>query len=268
MTVRELTVVSSLERFINYTQRKGVQTMHKIIMTVMKMTALAIVAVILLCGCAATNESNEGTSQATVGGNSENESNGNDATDDGDGSLSGVENAVAAGEYFYYEGTAIEGQLKFKVQSTACYTNITDAGLSYRDLEEVTDQVVVPETGELVSNYTFVMIELYVENIDAVPSENWRFSDDITFRMDILNLVNTSELSDNNSDYTNYYINYFSESDECSEHYLAFKLEQGESRVLTIGCIAYTDDIDSLYLCTTTGAKDSTFAALDLSFAD
>lgn len=209
----------------------------------MKCLSVLVLAVsLLLSGCS-------GNSDVTLN------SDGDVITDDRE--------TITAESCFYYNGSAIEGTMKFQVLSSSCYRNINDAGITYDDLFEAVDKVD-PTTGVLTEDFTFVLVELYVENVDAVPAEDYEYSDDVTFRADVLELADLSQKM-TSGNYKSYYTAYFSESGECEEHIFAYRLNQGESRTFTLGYITFTDNVEDFYLCTTSGNVNSTFVPLNLT---
>lgn len=170
---------------------------------------------------------------------------------------------IDKGDCFYDNFDLESGNLKFQVLDCSWYNNIADANLKYSDFIEVFEKVN-PQTGEVLDGAILVLVDISVENEGAIPLKEYRFSDDITFRADGLQLVNVSKkVTDDN--YECYPPNYFSDSDECAEHFFAYKLENGNSRNYKLGYIAESNDLENLFLCTASGNVNSTFIKLDLT---
>lgn len=167
---------------------------------------------------------------------------------------------VEEGDYFYSDRSLDEGRLKYQINGSAIYDNIFDAGLKYEDLREVNGKVN-PDTGEILDGMRLVLVEVFVESENAVNEVVRDFTDGITFRADYLELADISKLDYKN--YFTYIMVYFSEAGECEQHPNAYKLDKGSSRSFTVGYLSFTDDTESLYLCTTTGHIDSTFVRLN-----
>lgn len=171
------------------------------------------------------------------------------------------QNIKSQGEFFIDDVDMESGDLKCKVTGSSYYKNINDAGLKYADLVEAKDWID-PKTGEMLNGSVFVLVNVNIQNENAVPNDK-RY-DNTTFRIDGLQLVNITEkvTSDN---YQSYYMNYFSNAGKCSENIFAYKLRNGDSDSFTIGYIADTDKVEDLYLCTSSGNINDTFIKLNFS---
>lgn len=168
--------------------------------------------------------------------------------------------------YYYLDNDWVEGNFKYKIKESSYYTNlfdVNDTNFDYKNVNYYKDYINL-ETGELLDSYIFVMVDMYVENEDAI-SLDIRNSDNTIFTASSYLLIDTSTKF-NSDTFKFYYISYFSDENECPDiDPNAYKLPQGESRTITIGFFA--DDvknIEDLYISTGANIKLSTFIPLNL----
>ena len=165
---------------------------------------------------------------------------------------------VEEGDFFEeFDVDIVEGTINCRVNSSASYKNINDAGFKYDDLVQVREQVD-PNTGEMLDGSVLVVLEITVKNEDASTAIN---PDGITFRADDLQLVDISKMV-TDANYEFHWPNYFSESGEC-ESIWGYNLEKGSTLDYTVAYISPSDNLENLYLCNTSGHIDSTFVRLN-----
>lgn len=163
-----------------------------------------------------------------------------------------------------YEEDEEGGTLKAVVRNVVCYDTLSAAGIGIEELEK--DSCVAAfdeETGLLLDQYHVVLVEVEIENIDAVSRSHFEAGQyrENVFRADRLVLADTTRKVTSK----NFYISnpvYFSEKDTCEEHPFAYQLSIGEKKVFTLGYLVENDNLEDLYLCPTSGYVKGAFAAI------
>ena len=127
----------------------------------------------------------------------------------------------------------------------------------------------VSTDGKFVEGSYLVVIDLEVESVGAEAKFDPDYNDPYIFRIDSLfTLVDISEKQGRNYRYQN--IDYFSLLNEQSIHPFAYILEPGETLSFQIGFFMGKKKdgserlLDNLYLCTSSGNRNSDFVILSL----
>ena len=165
-------------------------------------------------------------------------------------------------DIIYYETDENSGKLKANVVKTSCFDDLTAAGITKDEIVEC-DYAFDEETGALREDFDVILIELEIENMDAVSqvvSHGAKYPEDV-FQASVFQLADVTEKV-TSGNYATCYLAYFSESNSCAEHTFAFKLPIGEKRTFVLGYLSQNKNLEELYLCPTSGSVKGDFAAI------
>ena len=155
--------------------------------------------------------------------------------------------AIPAGNEIVYSSSTY-GTMKYTVTGYKELNNIKDANLTIddiinpcnnfanvSDLEKYTDvSNYISDDGQMAQDCTFVLLNMKVENVDAVGLEKKN-----EFNITNVCLYTPEPIS-------RYYESYFSEGQDDDATACNYTIEQGETKNIQIGFFVLKKDIDSL----------------------